>query len=118
MTPESIFELQLIDCNCNDCKFMERDLEKYKKSSEFHYKLQLDDFEREKKRLNDITNQWYRIGGLEEGFANEIVLNRMKFQFNKPPINYGYCSKLNKSVTFIPKICQPDTQQCFIHRKN
>lgn len=28
MTKESIYELQKIDCNCNDCKFMERDLSK------------------------------------------------------------------------------------------
>lgn len=26
MTKESIIELQKIDCNCNDCKFMQRDL--------------------------------------------------------------------------------------------
>lgn len=26
MTRESIIELQKIDCNCNDCKFMLRDL--------------------------------------------------------------------------------------------
>lgn len=26
MTKESIIELQKIDCNCNDCKFMERDM--------------------------------------------------------------------------------------------
>lgn len=25
---ESIIELQRIDCNCNDCKFMERDMSK------------------------------------------------------------------------------------------
>lgn len=32
MTKESIIELQKIDCNCNDCKHMFRDLEKYKSS--------------------------------------------------------------------------------------
>lgn len=26
MDRESLYELQLIDCNCNDCKFMNRDL--------------------------------------------------------------------------------------------
>ena len=29
MDKESIIELQKIDCNCNDCKFLERDFEKY-----------------------------------------------------------------------------------------
>jgi len=27
---ESVYELQKIDCNCNDCKFMVRDFEKLK----------------------------------------------------------------------------------------
>lgn len=30
MNKESIIELQKIDCNCNDCKYLVRDLGKYK----------------------------------------------------------------------------------------
>lgn len=30
MDKESIIELQKIDCNCNDCFFMQRDVEKFK----------------------------------------------------------------------------------------
>ncbi len=30
VSKESILELQKIDANCNDCKYMERDVEKYK----------------------------------------------------------------------------------------
>lgn len=30
MNKESIVELQKIDCNCNDCKHLIRDIEKYK----------------------------------------------------------------------------------------
>jgi len=30
MDKESRIELQKIDCNCNDCKFMVRDFEKYR----------------------------------------------------------------------------------------
>ena len=30
MDKESRIELQKIDCNCNDCKYMVRDIEKYK----------------------------------------------------------------------------------------
>jgi hypothetical protein len=33
---ESIFELQKIDCNCNDCKFMERDFDKMKSFDHLH----------------------------------------------------------------------------------
>ena len=30
MTKESIIELQKVDCNCNDCKHMVRDIERYR----------------------------------------------------------------------------------------
>lgn len=33
-------------------------------------------------------------------------------------INYGYCEKFNKKVSFIPNMIQLDTQKCFVHRKN
>ena len=61
-------ELQKIDCNCNDCISMVRDMGKFP----------------------------------EKG---------------KPlPINYGYCTKFEKPVTFIPATCQIETQECFTHR--
>jgi hypothetical protein len=36
MDKESIYELQKIDCNCNDCKFMIRDIEKRKQYDYLH----------------------------------------------------------------------------------
>lgn len=65
LSKESLYELQLIDCNCNDCKFLERDLSKQSKG-----------------------------------------------------VNYGKCLKKNIDVSFMPGICQLETQDCFIHRKN
>ncbi len=32
--------------------------------------------------------------------------------------NYGKCIKFNKSVSFIPNICQIHTQDCFEHRRS
>lgn len=69
MTKESIIELQKIDCNCNDCKFMERDL------------------------------------------------SRPPTKGNAAKINYGHCSKFDKPITFIPAVCQIETQNCFVHRR-
>lgn len=66
---EDTYYLQLIDCNCNDCKHMVRDLSKPP----------------------------------TKGQAAKI--------------NYGHCSKFDKPVTFIPAICQIDTQECFEHRR-
>jgi len=92
-----MIELQKIDCNCNDCNFMVRDIEKYKKSLSTHRKWRLDSFEKRK---------------LLTGYSD-------KFQFNKKEvsINYGRCNKLNKNVLFIPNTCQLETQECFNHRK-
>ena len=36
MDKESIFELQNIDCNCNDCAFMNRDFERMKSFDHLH----------------------------------------------------------------------------------
>jgi hypothetical protein len=71
-------ELQEIDCNCNDCKFMVRDQVKF------------------------------------NSFAH-LYQGQEKASYR---INYGDCQKFNKPVSFIPGICQIDTQQCFKHRKN
>jgi len=69
-------EVQLIDCNCNDCKFMVRDLEMLNK----HKKT----------------------------FGGTGIMDKL---------NFGNCTKFNKSVTFIPNTCQLETQECFEHRK-
>lgn len=97
MDKESVFELQKIDCNCNDCKFMDRNFEKYKESLESHKELQYN---------------YYIICRNKYGDKTEFQFNR-----NEAMINYGRCSKLNKDVSFIPNICQIETQNCFKHRK-
>lgn len=80
MDKESLYELQKIDCNCNNCKFMIRDLKLKSKwdNTELH---------------KDQKNASHRI-------------------------HYGFCQTFNKSVTFLPNICQIDTQKCFKHRND
>jgi hypothetical protein len=70
MDKESLYLLQKIDCNCNDCGFMNRDL------------------------------------------------TRLPEKQRPAPINYGYCVRFEKPVSFIPGVCQLETQNCFIHRKD
>jgi hypothetical protein len=82
MDKESIILLQKIDCNCNDCKFMIRDFDKYKSFDNLYTN-----------EKGQVTSPSYRI-------------------------NYGFCSKLDKSVSFITNTCQLETQLCFEHRKN
>lgn len=73
-------ELQILDSNCNDCKFMNRDFEKYKSFDNLH-----------RNSKGQVVN------------ANRL--------------HYGYCKNLNKNVSFLPNICQIETQNCFKHRK-
>lgn len=91
-------ELQEIDCNCNNCKFMVRNMDKFKKSQEFNRQIQLK--AHKVRQLKEDTNK--------------------PFQFDKKQAswNYGYCDKLEKDVQFIPNHCQIEIQDCFMHRKN
>lgn len=120
MDKESIFELQKIDCNCNDCKFMVRDIEKFKTSLELHHKWQLDYFTTIKNKLIEKALKWKKLkNDLENWDALMTEAEEMKFIFDKSEasLNYGTCSRYNKDVSFIPNTLQIDTQACFIHRR-
>lgn len=119
MDKNSIIELQKLDCNCNDCIFLKRDIDRYKKSLEDHYKWQLDYFNTIRNNLYDKANKWRRKGDLEKFETVSKQADRLKFQFDKKEvsINYGFCDKFKKDVSFIPNTLQLDTQECFKHRK-
>ena len=61
MDKESIIELQKIDCNCNDCKFMERDLERFNKSLDDHHRWQLNYFNTIRNNLYKKAEEDYRV---------------------------------------------------------
>lgn len=120
MDKESIFELQKIDSNCNDCIFMQRNVDKFKESQEHHLKMQSDYFKTLRNKVIEKANFWkYKKNDLEKYSDIAMEADRMKFQFDKSTamINFGTCTKLNKEVSFIPNILQLDTQECFKHRK-
>lgn len=116
MTRESIIELQKIDCNCSDCKFMIRDLKEFKKWELWNRDIQEKAFEKRKQEaLLEIQNCKDEKGRK----TLEYYYKKMKFQFDKSGlIHYGNCSKFEKKVSFIPAICQIETQSCFEHRRN
>lgn len=113
-----MLELQKIDCNCNDCKFMTRDLLKRKESLELHHKWQLDYFELMKQKRIEKAIDWKGKGEVKKHDTIMKEVLKMKFQFDKSvvSINYGNCSKFEKPVSFIPSVCQLETQKCFQHR--
>lgn len=122
-TIKDCYELQMIDANCNNCIFMERDMEKYKKWHDWHRALSLIEFYMEKGMA--ILNAWNVIdNGLTEhdkksGGGMLRVALKMNFLFEKVGLlQYGTCKKFDKPVSFLPVTCQIETQHCFQHRKN
>lgn len=115
MDAESIYELQKIDCNCNNCNHLVRDIPKYEKWSEWKRDMFYKEFRKAKAKAiweaRKVLDPQSRKGMLR-------VAMKMKFQFDKRwLLNYGDCAKLSKPVCFIPDTCQMDTQKCFQHRR-
>lgn len=111
VTKESIYELQKIDCNCNDCKHLVRNLYRQEIQNQFHRNLQWDEYSREREK--ELSEAYI--------FRDCTVLNKLikqVFKPTKPNMSYGNCKRFDfKEVSFIPNTCQLDTQQCFEHRK-
>ena len=110
---DSIFELQCIDSNCNECAFLIRDIEKFKEWEQWNRELQLKDFEVKKaKAIEDAKKQKPYNEWLVKKAQN------LQFQFNcEGLLSYGNCARFNKKVSFIPMNCMPENINCFRHRK-
>ena len=111
---ESIYLLQLIDCNCNNCIHMVRDMGKYAKWEGLERIRQNQEFDKKKEAAR------LAVEACEDEVGKKTLLhayNKMRFMFDRQYLlNYGDCKKLSKPVSFIPNICQLETQNCFEHR--
>ena len=119
-SPSASLELQCLDCNCNDCVFMIRDTDKFKKSLEDHKKWQYDHFLTIKNKLIDkALFAKTKFNDLLKWNDLLVQADKLKFQFDKSEcvVNYGTCANLNKNVSFIPNTLQLETQSCFKHRR-
>lgn len=117
-----MIELELIDCNCNDCKHFVRDLGKFNYWRDWNKKLQEEDFRKRKAKAIEeaqaVIDAAVDENGLKSGKGMMREAEKMYFQFDKSGLlSYGACSKLCKEVSFIPQTCQIHTQQCFEHRR-
>lgn len=110
-------ELQNIDCNCNNCLFLERDFKTQNFWAEYHKNIQLDDyFKRKSLKIDEVIAQEKSLGKEQAALLNKAL--KYKFQFDKTGlINYGICNKYGKPISFIPNTCQIETQGCFVNRK-
>jgi len=119
MTKESLIELQKIDCNCNDCKWMVRDVESYNVAIQEDKEQQLYFFNLKKDRLIASAKEKVK----KDAKRGELALKEatsMKFTYipQKVNINYGACAVRESDITFIPNTFQLETQECFVHRKD
>lgn len=131
MTKESIYELQKINCNCNDCAFLERELDKLNQVVLEDKQSQQELFDLSKARKirqveSDIENLQKHSGLIKNAqdkierkkvYLAELKKLKHGYQGQKTPIQYGLCIKHLKEISFIPNICQVETQTCFVHRK-
>lgn len=117
MIKESILELQKIDCNCNDCAFMVRDLDKYQCVLDHDKKYQLIFFRSKKARAIVRARNHKDPIKRSLALADAIALKHTYFP-QRIPIGYGACTKFGKQVDFMPNVLQLDTQKCFKHRKD
>ena len=95
---------------------MKRDLAKWNYWMQWHKAIELGNFEKRKaKAISDaeaVEDEKQRAGMFYKA-------RKMRFMFDKSKlINYGHCVKFDKPVSFMPGICQIETQHCFIHRKD
>lgn len=132
MTKESTYELQRIDCNCNDCAFLQRLPDKLNEAVAKDRALQEDIFNLTKERkinktLSDIenlerhrtliNNADKKILGKKE-YLDLLRKKKFGYQGQKTQSQYGLCLRFEKYITFFPNSCQIETQFCFIHRKD
>lgn len=119
MDKESLILLQELDCNCSDCKFMERDLVKRQQSVDRHCRWQKDEFDGNRVRKLKKAKFWADQGEKEKSSLLITEARKMRFQFDEGycAIHYGNCLKFKKEIQFIPNILQLETQECFEHRR-
>lgn len=117
---EAAYLLQRIDCNCNDCGFMDRHLGQLNDARMKQEEMQKDYFNRLRERMKNKAIEWAKKGETEKAAQIMREVYAMKFQYRSDPaeIQYGHCQKFDKPVTFIPNTCQLETQKCFVHRKD
>lgn len=127
------YERQKIDCNCNDCIFMVRDMDKYNRINEARAISNQRDAERMRSHFHAQARKEYTAAGKAQENCDKERTKRHSLraanfdrlcrevevkEVVKSPIHFGRCSKKDIDVSFIPNTCQLDTQDCFLHRKD
>ncbi len=119
MDKESIYELQKIDCNCNDCVFMVRDLEKLKEAKQNNRNFYAWSYRFRRQKMWNKAQKKLDQGDMKKYLGTLHDRARIGLDTSyKSGLSYGKCEKFSKDVSFIANTFQFETQQCFIHRKD
>lgn len=107
-----------MDCNCNDCGFYVRNLEKYNAAIEEDKVSQFASFNWVKQRRIDDANELKKTQPEKAWHALDAA-KKMSYSYRgqRNNVHYGLCTKFNKDRTILPNTLQLDTQECFVHRK-
>lgn len=118
MGPESRIQFQEIDCNCNDCTYMIRNLRKLDEAKQDARDYAASSIKRIRAKRLDEANDSLERGNVRsyEGILLERRSVSVKSNY-RSGLSFGDCTKFNKPVSFIPNILQLDTQECFEHRR-
>jgi hypothetical protein len=117
ITKESAIELQKIDCNCNDCIHMARDIVKATTYLVMDRGYQLEQFRNMKARAIRKARAHKDLVKREAALKDAIALSHTYIP-QGVAVNYGWCEIFKKEVNFLPNTLQFDTQECFKHRRS
>lgn len=118
MTKESRYELQKIDCNCNDCIFMVRDSNKFDEVVKQDHADQEFLFANKKRRAIEKAQITMKTNEAKGTIALKAAQD-LKYAYQGGiKLNYGHCNHFDKEVSFQPNVLQLETQTCFVHRRS
>lgn len=119
----SLYLLQCVDCNCNDCRWMVRDLDKYRAAQELRKGIMTDHFHTLNQKEKETALEKVKAGKTDIDTFNRTIREIDSRQYvhstPNPQINYGRCTHPDygpKDVNFLPTTFSGDTRHCFEHR--
>lgn len=118
MDKESIYLLQCIDANCNDCRFFVRNVAALEASKQFHRDYCAWSYCVRRRYCWDEAQKALAKGNTKR--HDEMMKQRKAVTVDtgyKTGLVFGNCAKFNKPISAVPNACQPDTQHCFEHRR-
>lgn len=115
-----IYERQLFDMNCNDCKHMARSFVERQKHEDLNFTMQKNLFNAGRLKLLKKAEEHLRKGYKDKAKAIFKEVKSMKFIYDgsSTSLSFGVCNiKNKKKISFIPETIMEENFNCFEHRK-